>query len=122
MYHMNQSTAMRQMVFMQKQVLSQRGSEFCQLGAECNQSFVPSQRVSQIEHFYKPDTNAESWRCNSAIVYADKITCENNDYDKAFYQSVQPIHPARVQTGDNLFKCTDAVQSFNHILHFGDRS
>ncbi|KAF5929471.1 hypothetical protein HPG69_007221 [Diceros bicornis minor] len=62
MYHMNQSTAMRQMVFMQKQVLSQRGSEFCELGAECNQSFVPSQRISQIEHFYKPDTSAESWR------------------------------------------------------------
>ncbi|PNJ10725.1 ZNF606 isoform 3, partial [Pongo abelii] len=122
MYHMNQSTAMRQMVFMQKQVLSQRSSEFCELGAEFSQNlnFVPSQRVSQIEHFYKPDTHAESWRCDSAIMYADKVTCENNDYDKTVYQSIQPIYPARIQTGDNLFKCTDAVKSFNHIIHFGD--
>ena len=122
MYHVNQSTAMRQMVFMQKQILSQRGSEFCELGAGCSQSLsiVPSQKVSQVEHFYKPDVNAESWRCNSAVMYTDKITCENNEYDKAFYQSMQPVHPARVQTGDNLLKCTDAVKSFNHILHFGD--
>ncbi|KAI4558097.1 hypothetical protein MJT46_012739 [Ovis ammon polii x Ovis aries] len=122
MYHVNQSTAMRQMVFMQKQILSQRGSEFCELGAGCSQSLsiVPSQKVSQVEHFYKPDVNAESWRCNSAIMYTDKITCEKNEYDKAFYQSMQPVHPARVQTGDNLLKCTDTVKSFNHILHFGD--
>ncbi|XP_007538020.2 zinc finger protein 606 isoform X1 [Erinaceus europaeus] len=123
MCHMNQSTAMRQMVFMQKQVLSQRGSGFCELGAECSPSFkfVPSQRVSQIEHFYKPDTNAESWSCNSAIMYADKINCETNHYDKVFCQSMQPLQAARIQAGDDLLKYTDAAKSFNHVLHFGDR-
>lgn len=122
MYHMNQSTGMRQMVFMQKQVLSQRGSEFCELGTEYSQSLnlIPSQRVSQLERFYKPDTHLESWSCNSAIMYADKVTCENSDYNKAFCQSVQPVYPAKMQTGDNLFKCTDAVKSFNHIIQFGD--
>ncbi|KAL1769340.1 vomeronasal type-2 receptor 26-like, partial [Sigmodon hispidus] len=122
MYHMNQSTGMKQMVFMQKQVLSQRGSEFCELGTEYSQSLnlVPSQRVSQLEHFYKPDAYLESWRYNSAIRYADKITCENNNYDKVFCQSLQPKYPTEMETGDNLFKYTDAVKSFNHIIHFGD--
>lgn len=122
MYHMNQNAGMREMVFMQKQVLSQRGSEFCKLGTEYSQSLnlIPPQRVSQLEHFYKSDTHLETWRCNSAIMYADKVTCENIDYEKAFCQSVQPVYPAKLQTRDNMFKCTDAVKSFNHIIQFGD--
>ena len=104
MYHMNQSTGMRQMVFMQKQVLSQRGSEFCELGTEYSQSLnlIPSQRVSQLERFYKPDTHLESWSCNSAIMYADKVTCENSDYNKAFCQSVQPVYPLKQKRGTRV--------------------
>jgi hypothetical protein len=80
---------------MQKQGQSQQDSEFCELGLEFSQGLncVPAHTIQQVEHFCKPDKHGKSWRCN--IRDADNAMCKYNDYDKATYQCIQPIHPVR---------------------------